>query len=207
MRVITTSVTVYTFDELSDDAKEKAIESVREFLARAWDSSDTEQLAEAIVYTLAEKLGSPGWDTYGSGDFPGIDGVTMKGWDLDRGQSIDLDGAFTRDNAPALPWVDGIERVELNGRRLNVFLVDTEPDCTCPQDNWLVPHDAGCPSLTPVQVSDEARSKLEQAARDAVSAAWHGGRTELEWMESDEYVKDHIEANEYEFTEEGEQYW
>src|SRR5262245_30068924 len=108
--------TIYTYDELSDEAKQRAVEQVAEKMAGPWwDSHDTEAVGEAILYTLAEKLGSPGWDTYGAGDFPGIDRVSIEGWDVDRGWSIEWRGVFTRTNAPDLPWVDGIEDVYRHG--------------------------------------------------------------------------------------------
>src|SRR2546421_11128720 len=118
MRTITTSVTVYAFDELEPDAQERAVQHVGEReAARGWDCDDLELIESTMVYTLAGMLKAPGWDTCGEVDFPGIDRVKVCEWDLDRGQVLALSGWLDRDNAPGLPWVDGIESVQLTAIR------------------------------------------------------------------------------------------
>ena len=195
----------YRFDELTDAAKERAVQSLRERLSGAWwDSADTDDVTATMVYTLAEKLGAPGWDTYGVSDFPGIDGVEVDGWDIQRNQSLALSGKLDRDNAPALPWVDGIEYVELHGHRSDsktVTLVDDEPECTCSPDHYLRPHDEGCPSLEDNPATDEQRSALESAVREAISDTWSAGESEGEYMSSEERARE--VADDYEFTKDG----
>lgn len=175
------TITVYPYAELDESAQDNARENWRARIAAGWDSSDIEDVSNVIVYALAEKLRSPEWDTYGPGDFPGIDRVKLTGWDIDRGQYVELDGSLTRDNAPALPWVDGLESVTLERRGLWLVLADDEP-------------------------SEDALQVMRDALTDAIDAAWRAGRDEYEYRFSDEYVLGEIEANEAEFTSEGEIY-
>jgi hypothetical protein len=181
-RIITTSVTVYKYDELADAAKAKAVEQVQEMFVRTWDSHDVERINETLVYAFAEKLRAPGWDTYSVSDYPGIDGIALLGWDLERGESVEFQGTLNRENAPALPWVDGIESVVLRH-----------------PDYWR-----------PVQVETDSEAdlssviKIMAAAVDtAIRATWEVGRAEMDYLEGDEYAKEWIEGNEPEFHKDG----
>lgn len=180
--------TVYSYGELTSDAQAKAIESVCEMLVASWDSDEIEAVGQTMVYTLAEKLRSPGWDTYGPVDFPGIDGVTLDGWDLERGQYLVLSGHLDRDNAPALPWADGVESVRLDPKR-DYTVVWAEPADDAP---W--PETAGYIS---------ACEALVTAVKDAMHAAWVAGRDESEYLTGEEYAREWIDGNEPEFDESG----
>lgn len=189
-REIVTRVTVYKYGELSKAAQAKAVESAREKLSGPWwDSTDNEEISETIAYAFAQQLGTPGHATYGEADFPGIPGINLAGWDLERGESVEFKGKLTRENAPALPWVDGIVAVHLNdsphfGFRESAHVVwdDVEPY-----------EDA----------QKAADSDMGQAARDAMRAAWEAGRTQMDYKCGDEYAREWIEGNEPAFTEDG----
>jgi hypothetical protein len=207
MRTITTSVTVYAFDELAPDAQERAVQHVAEReAARGWDCDELELIESTMVYTLAGRLNAPGWDTCGEGDFPGIDRVTVCEWDLDRGQVLGLSGWLDRDNAPGLPWVDGIESVQLTAIRrggTEVDVVTCEPDCTCPAETWS--HEPDCAPTRP-PVAPEQVSGLRDAVTEAIHAAWLAGRDELAYRSSAEYARDRAENDGFEFTVNGELY-
>jgi hypothetical protein len=204
MRTITTHV--YTLDELSPDARETAIEQLREHFAGPWwDDHDTASITEVIFYTLAEKFHTPGWDTYGVADFPGIPGVAHTSWSLDRDRHLALYGYLDRHNAPGLPWVDGIDQATLTAERegTTVTVIDTEPDCTCP-DGYLVPHDEGCPQIAESSVTDEQRTALDDAVTDAIHEALMAGEKEMEYKTSAEYAEEMADG--HEFTEDGHLY-
>ena len=207
MRTITTSVTVYTFDELEPAAQERAIQQVQEREAvREWDFADLELIESTMVYTLAGMLHAPRWDTCGELDFPGIDRVKVHEWDLGRSELLVLCGWLDRDNAPGLPWTDGIESVQLTAIRRSgteVDVVTSEPDCTCPAETWR--HEPDCaPIGSPVD--PEHVSALRDAVTDAIYAAWVAGRDELEYRFSTEYARDRAQNDGFEFTVDGELY-
>lgn len=202
------AVTVYTLDELSPEARERALDKLREERNAGWDDGDRQSIAEVIVATLAEKLGTPGVQDYGVSDFPGIDGVEVEGWDIDRG-SIAVAGTLTRDNAPALPWVLGIEHVELTCKRSDYTVVDVadaDPECSCETADRLSPHEPGCPVVRISPATDEQRDTMEQAVRDAISAAIAAGQAEWEYQTGDECLSGNAEANDRQFTEDGDIY-
>jgi hypothetical protein len=184
MRTITT--TVYSYEELSDSAKTVAVEQLQGRLAGPWwDSHDTDAIAEVMVYTLAEMFRTPGWDTYGCADFPGIPAVKLDAWDLDQRRYLALRGHLDRDNAPELPWMDGIHSVTLTAEWHNTRadVVDSDDDS---------------------DPTDDQRAAITEAITDAIHAALRAGEVELEYKTSTEYARE-IAAN-YEYTDDGHLY-
>jgi hypothetical protein len=190
-RDITPSVfTVYEYDELSEDAKARAVETIRERLNGIWwDSSDVDDVTGEMVYKLAEKLKSPGWDTYGEGDFPGITDVQVTEWDVERGQSIKVIGTLTRENAPALPWADGIDYVMLGGG-----------------DYWPEVHVALDGVDTTTELMLAVVDAMTNAVEDSIRSAWQAGRDRMDYLESDEHALEYIEGNDREFHADGRLY-
>ena len=168
------SFTVYSLDELEPDARRKAIEGIAELLGGDWwDSSDIDDISDVIRYTLANKFGTPDHGKYGVGDFPGIDGVTLESWDLDRGSYVGLRGTLTRENAPALPWDDDIDSVSLTaGRDYTSISVEFIDDAELTSDDAQIVSDA-----------------MEQAVRDAMHEALRDGRAEMEYKTGEEWAE------------------
>lgn len=195
-RDITT--TVYQFDELSEAAQEKAVEEIRERLSGAWwDQDDIDSVSEAMMYKLTRSL-------VGGDEADTVTGVKIEGWDLDRDQ-LDVSGELTRKNAPALAWVDGIEFVQLVHTRFagtSITPVDVEPECTCTNE-WTAPHELTCPTRQPNPISEDVREAFVQTVRDILADACAAGRGEMEHRSSEEHARDNIEANGYEFEEDG----
>ncbi|MFC4859262.1 hypothetical protein [Actinophytocola glycyrrhizae] len=199
------TIQLFDFDELSEAAQERAVDAIREQLAGPWwDSGDIDDITAVMTSTLAEKLGTPGWDSYGVADFPGIPDVRVVGWDISRGGSIAVTGILTRDNAPALPWDEGIDRVELAGYRSDTTTVtphDMVLDCTCTPGHYLLAHDEDCAALSCAPVTDEQRDDLEHAVRDALHDAWSAGGTEHDYKTGEQWARE-VAAN-HQFTEDG----
>ena len=190
MRTITADdFDVYTLDELEPEARRRAIGEVAEKLGSTWwDSNDNDDISDVMRYTLANQFGTPGHGDFGVGDFPGITGVTLQSWDLDRGNYIGLTGVLTRQNAPALPWTDGIEQVAL--REGNEYTsIDVEFDDTLAEPDMELVND-----------------QMTEAITDAMHEALRDGRAEMEYKTGEEYAAGFIEGNGLEFLEDGTQY-
>lgn len=176
------TVTTYTFSELSPEAQERALEQIREKLAGPWwDSADTEAVGESILYGLAEALKSPGWDTHGEGDFPGIPLLTITSWSVgDRGEHVTCTGELDPENAPALPWGGfGLGKLERGSTRVRWY--DTHPYRGLSED------------------------RLTEAWDDALATALAAGRAEMEYRTGEEYAREWLENNDVErFLEDGE---
>lgn len=228
----------YTFDELSDEAKLKAVENIAEKLGGDWwDEDDNDAVREVMHFTLAEKLKSPDWDKFGPGDFPGIHGVSIEGFRVGWGPYVQVAGELDRDNAPGLPWHAHAEAVELtaphNAEVTGVEVKQVEAlsfDCThCGQtaevtygyegtayvshvrtENGLVfpdeetdaDHDAWLLEGLPTYDTGALR-KVKEAVEAALSAALTAGEKEAEYIGSPERAREHIEASEPDFNEDG----
>lgn len=174
----------YGFDELSESAQERAIDAMREKLSGPWwGSEDNDSLGEAMLYAYGQALGTPMLDS-GDPDF-GSD-FSLHGWDIGRGERFDVEGTLTRTNAPLLPWVDAIDSVRLNHRGVTAPLIDVR----------------SAEGLEEQEEHDDMVDAIQDAAHHAIVA----GRDELEYRNSDEYVREMIAANEWQFTESGDFY-
>lgn len=177
--------TVYTFDELTDEAKDRAVELVREKLAGSWwDSSDTTDIANVIVMSFAEEIGTPGADVFGVADFPGIDGITLDAWNLETGLVL-FNGVLTREAGPKLPWGEtALASVEMRGashyRTMNGFYAEGG------------------------EKPSEDGQHLFRAIDEAAKTALRTGQDEAEYKTSEAAAREWCEGNEVqEYEEDG----
>jgi hypothetical protein len=177
-RTVTTETTVYTWDELSDDAKDTARERWSRFL---WDDgSMQEDIEESWQYTLTTAgwtdLSDLTYDLYSQGGYPAWTG-TLAGFEHD-GRTWTL-------------------RTDNRGGRFSrtVWVEDDESD---PDGEY------GSPNLAAYTARLEA---AEEAARDHVSALstelLYAFREVDEYRTSDDQMSETSEANGYEYTEDG----
>lgn len=200
----TIETTLYTFEELSDAAKERAIEEIRE---RGWLTECFRADADLMLDWIKEEKAEP----------QGIDIRDVR-W-TDRGWA-NFDAAFEA-------WVDletFMKAHKLAGKYRALFNVAREQNAEMTVD-W-----AGCKIYEGAGDSfrqraaeirlygwqlDEARDKLvnEQAAvvegvldgvlrglRDEFASALN---EELDYQNSDGYVTEYLEGSSYDFTEDG----
>lgn len=189
---------MYDFEELSEAAQSHAIAVIRDRLAGPWwDVDDIKAVYAVIVHALAQTLGTVGASASGTLEFAVISGVRVDGWNLDYQHSVAVSGILDRDNAAGLPWVDGLDHVELTSHRLDFTTVtvhDAAADCTCSSDHSLLPRDADCSSLASGPATDEQR--------DALCAAWTAGAREGERRTGEVWARE--SATNYLFTQDGE---
>jgi len=189
MRTITPAAfTVYSFTELDEKTQEKAVEVIAGKLGSDWwDETDNDDIRDVMIWTLAQQLGTPDHDKWGVNDYPGIHGVTVEGWDLDRAQSFILRGRLDESTAPNLPWPAGLDEIQIeDARDHNRF--------TCVSD-----------TLTCEQV-DEIGAQTVQKLREAIHEAWRAGEQEADYKSSADRAREWIEDNDPEFTADGDLY-
>jgi hypothetical protein len=201
MRVETRIIEWFTLAELKAREDQAAYEAARATLDVAlWDDDvHTESIGETIRYAFAGALKSPGWDTYGEGDFPGIDQVTLAGWDLGRGAYVSLSGTLTPENAPALPWHPWIESVTLTANRHGTAIFANDSD-DAPYVPWQTPESGPSPQ---VRELTDVRDKIVRAVWEALNEALAGAQRQAEYYSSQEYLDETAEANGYEFDTNG----
>lgn len=194
MREVTTTRRFYAFDELSEEAQEHALEEIRE-REYLWACEEPDHLAETILYSIADSFKAPGFDTYGSGDFPGIRGMELAEWDVDR-RTCSIEGTLTPETAPALPWPAdcgyarfGRVEAEWTGNHRGLWLVDEDGAALYPE--WMADEDR-----EDVQAFWE---KVDEAMGEAMSAAYQ----ELEYLCGEECARERIADMGEDFTETG----
>ena len=188
MREITTTTTLYSYYELSEEAQERAIEDRRSLVARTFDTDEQEMVGDAIRYVLATRLETPGWDV---GEVPEIPGLKIVAWDIERFQ-MKLDGTLTRDNAPALPWPAdcwGARLGATNRTWTDLWLRDEE---TGERTEWMADYDR------------EDVEAFKEALADAIHLALVAGRDEYEYLTGVELAQEWCEDAGEVFTEDGE---
>ncbi|RDI35456.1 hypothetical protein DFR72_1011207 [Lentzea flaviverrucosa] len=201
MHSIITRTDVYGFDELNEQAQQRAVDVIRQKLSSDWwDDGDSQDVTDEMTYELAILLGNPDASEHGAADFQGIEGVVVGWWSLDRSQDLAVGGRLDRTNAPRLPWSDGISHVQLTCRfQATIVDVHVEDDCcTCEPrppvrraPRWTTRHvtrlraallrqphllvvvtrPARCEPLCPARIADSVTEKQCTAMEQAVRNA------------------------------------
>ncbi len=190
---------LYRYDELTEQAQDRARDAYRAMLDACWDSSDTDMLAEAITYEIGASFGDPANETHGAADYELPGNVKLTEWDLDRASCVKLRGTIGPDDAPKFPWPTGDDVtstwIEFGNRDYGRHVV-AHVECECER---VYLGDGNYQTCAHIDALDALQSAAEQALADGLAA----GRAELEYMRSDEYIAESIDANGREFTENG----
>lgn len=195
MRVEHKIIEWFTLAELKAREDRNAYDKARDTLdVTLWnDGVHTEGVAESIRYAFGGAVKAPGWDTFGEGDFPGVQGVELHGWDLERGSFVEFVGTLTRENAPGLPWHGWLEEVLLTGTRWGTS-IRVDPSMDAPYIGW--------DTVAPPELKDVVDA-MQSAVRDALNDALSAGQKQAEWYSSEEYIDETAQANGYEFDTNG----
>jgi hypothetical protein len=102
---IDTTPAGYTFFELPEQARARALQAVARACHTTWDHGDPDQLATALNTALAAALGQPGRSCRE---------LEVTVWD---GRRWSLAGTVGPATAPALPWTPGIHAVSIAWHR------------------------------------------------------------------------------------------
>lgn len=207
----TEEITIYKFDELSDEAKEKARNWWREggldydWWYSVYDDCDT---IFKIIGITSDKIVKPmdgaprrtGPCIWFSGFYSQGDGACFEGsYSYAKGA-----GKAIRKHAPEDTElhriVDDLTTVQMrNGYKLEARLKHVglyNHEYSVQIDVFKDGDDA----------SDEVREAVRDALRDLMRWVYNSLREEYEYLNSDESVDETIRVNEYEFTEDGKRY-
>jgi len=166
MRTETTTRTLYKFDELSDSAKDKALDNCRYYeVDHGWWEQTYEDASEV--------------------------GIKITSFDINRASYCKGDIPDTEQTAHNI--------VDNHGEACDTYRVAAA---------YLKERDEAIDTFKEDADEDYKDEKLDDLGEEFTKAILEEYlsilRKEYEYMTSDEAVKEMIEANEYEFTEEGE---
>ena len=175
------TVTVYSFAELSDDAKERAINAFRDVNVEYNWWTDTYDMIRTAGKLLGLDIGQIHFDT-------------------DSYCTFDASYEYVRGAVKAVrnefPWVDDLCKVakDLQDLQRRHFY-----SLSCTVTGGRSANRYECFRFC----EDYECEDLGDIIDDFAHWAWVLLRDEYEWLVSDDAVREMIEANEYEFTEEG----
>ena len=183
-------IDVYTFDELSPKAKERAITKYRESGA-AWDSSDTEMLRETFVDQLDEK-GLPSEDVRWRLSYSQGDGVAFYGqFDLEKYLRVNK----LKSKFPALSKV--ADNIEANIEKVGPHMYD----------HWNTMRVYFTPQVDLTDRQQTELDSLEDAIKDQIKAVSREleklGYADIEYREGDQQIAEILKENNYEFDVNG----
>lgn len=203
MQTIITKTTVYDFDELTDEAKEKALDELR-----TWDLYGWHDENRASLYEWAKAFGASVADySYGlwghsyavvrPGEDPELTGLRLRTWVINNyGHVLTQPQGF----GPYVEQPSGTYRK----RRVSRIMVER---ASCPFTGYCTDDILLAPVYNFVYKYNERehggmvwQDLLQECADAWVSACV----SDLEYSQSDEYLMEEIEQNEYTFTETGE---
>ena len=195
----TIELSIYNFDELSKDAQETAIEEYRE---RMYTDNDFWQYAIDDCYLFEPRHTEiidlcPAYADYGK---PIIGNTRKVYYDLDRNRHLDAsNGIFINNEKMFMEWLEIPEGMHdkvyftiraTNGRYPDTIINFEENEC----DYIFSDEERKILDYAKVKFSNHMEDVL-----DRISEAY-------EYYFSDEYIAEHLEINQYEFTEDGKIY-
>lgn len=191
-------IKVYQYDELSDEAKEKALESLYDINVDYawWDFDGLTGLSE-------EEMKEAGIDHYPD---EGIFGYEDKYFSIDREWYLDLKDCFVPDRKLFLKWL-GIPQ-ELHERtsysiytpsgrnKSTVIKIELEPK--------YIEVNGEYETKVPITTEEsDIITRAEQKFHNKIQDCLHLLRKDYEYRTSKEAIEETIRINEYEFTEDG----
>lgn len=212
-RIETQTRTVYAFDELSDDSKDRARSWWREFIASDtanWSADSVIDDAATIADILGIDLRQRSVKLYGGGSR----WEPLVYWSLDRGGGVGFDASYKyapgsarriRQHAPQDADLHRIADALQRAQRPHFYQL-TAAVRTAGRDGTLLEVNVYDDryDYEYLDEADPAAEDVADAIRDFAHWVHSSLQREFDYRMSDEAVDEDIRCNEYEFTEEGE---
>jgi hypothetical protein len=215
----TITVNLYSFNELSEEAKQNAIENVRNHKSDDYDYiwHDAHNSVKKFHSIFPTEEGFNSWLDY---ELTGLDfedeilnlrGLRLRKYILNNfGHYLfvpEFKGSLKTDEYVSHKRIKSPIEVNRNGKRFNAYYSAIFKDNCCVLTGVCYDNDLLKPIydflekdyknkyINLIDLFDECFRSLEKSINN-----------EIDWNESDEGVKEHILSNDFEFTEEGELY-
>lgn len=129
MKQITVSRTVFTLDELGPDARDKAIENLRN---TAWEQLDSDMVSEDLAGRFIELATGEWVGATSKTELKDKYGIAIY-WSVSYTQSDDaqIAGTLDAETSPNLDWPDGVRMIAIRSNNYSgstVTWVDTDDD-------------------------------------------------------------------------------
>lgn len=206
-------IELFSFDELSKKAKERAIKDFADDPEKTWDQDDSERLTEMFENDLEDHYGLGKFEVYWSLGYCQGDGVCFKG-------TVDIPKFIKTEKQEKkfqkIIWLDeqGAISVKISNRNRSCHYNSMEFDIDYPgaREGDLGPQ--GPREWSPRDVSPEGLDKLveefveylKDRVQEISQEMEKAGYEEIEYHRSDDYVTEILENRDYEYTKDGERW-
>ena len=194
----TESISIYKFNELSDDKKQLVFENWRNNRYEYdWQSEWIDSLngfAESTGITINNYELSPYCYSYVSWTF-------NHDWDLDIEALSGLRLRTWLINNWVSQWEKGKYLDHIEGKKFRPIYSKCQTEISCPLTGVGSDHDLIDPVLSFIAKPDDR--DLNEIIQSCMDSFVKGYCADMEAQDSDEYITDTIEANEYEFYADG----
>jgi len=186
----TEQIEIYKFEDLSEEAREKAISDLREsefYLDYEW----FDYLYEDFKEELKDK------------------GISCNTFYFDLyGNEFNIDKPYIEDNNKFLKNAIGSKYLIMFNLENKEFEVSLSENCYTDfevlenEDKELTEEEYKANTELEIKINEEADEYLSNLKRDFLKRL----NNDYEYLQSDEAIREHIEANEFEYLKNGEQY-
>lgn len=201
MRTIVKETTVYSFAELSKESQERAIENLRDINVdyEDWDEcvlSDQEEILKDLGFTSELKISYSGFWSQGDGAsftcknvdlakvVPAVGGYKFKHKALENLFYQNCKGTVNRGNLPYVHEMSTNYNYAIDFYTFNGYQ-----------------HPRICAAIE--DIAEKLETQIVEYIVELNQKIYKAIEAEYEALRTDEAVRDTIEANEYEFTEDG----
>lgn len=212
----TIKIKLYSFDELSEEAKEVARDNYRtNFQSYHWASENTDTLKafEKIFPIRVKNYAVDSFNYYvsikflGEEDVENLSGVRLLSYLWNNYKSDLYKGAYKTVNISDKKVNHKrvrSEYFEKTNRWHNAYHSAITLDNCCPLTGYCMDDEILAPIFTFMSKPDNIT--FAELMQDCVDAWGKACQKDYEWQESDEYIDEEIESNNYDFTEDGKLY-
>lgn len=196
MRTQTITKTLYKFDELSNEAKEKAIEKHREFDSEMWDPESVLDDAKEIAGLMGIEIDK----TYYSGFWSQGDGACFTGVYSYRKGSVKAVKHYAPMDTELHRIAQGLQDIQ----KSNFYGLSAVVDHSGHYYHELCTHISVERSADNYQdMTADAEQEITELLRDYMQWIYSQLEKEYEYQASEPAIIENIEANDYEFDEFG----
>lgn len=206
----TVTIKIYKFAELSEEAKEKAIERMREteFYHSSGYFDTVKKGLDAFNCSLSnysidfDNINSSDWTIkFGYDDeVLGLSGLRLRKWLINNICQPYM--KVTHERKPYGKYFKDTNGKWRYPRRSKIFVTETTCPFTgvCMDENFLDP-------IRKFLKQPDNSTTLEELIKECVWETFNAACNEWEYMQSEEYTIENIENNNYDFTEDGEEWF
>ena len=194
MKPITVTKTVFTLDELSDTARQYALEKMSAWMHECWLESD--QIAECLNGELFAMLTGNGVGEISNKELKKHTGLEIE-WSLNycQGDGVAIYGTLNSDDAPKLEWGNGttalLTRTSLSNHYSHAYTMNIAV-FRYDEDGYEI--DGDCPENE--QFADQIRDICRQLERI--------GYDQIKWITGEENIINYLDGDyPRRFTEDG----